>query len=497
MAKNSKGHDDITNNILKAIYPAIIDALRIIFNKSLAYGEFPKNMKLAIVKPLYKGKCKLEINNYRPISLLPVLSKILEKLVNFRLVKFFDKYHIMYEGQYGFRKHRSTVDAILDVTGNIVDGFNKGMYTIGVFLDMTKAFDSIKHETLFKKLERYGIRGMALKWLKSYLNDRSIKVLFRNTLSKSYSVKCGAPQGSVLGPLIYSVLANDMPRCLKFGNCIMFADDTTILMTGKNLPFLYRKINSDLNSLSQWFRNNSLSLNVNKSNYILFRTKNKVTDVNETIHMDGKQMKRVDSTKFLGVHIDEHLNWSVHVKHLLTKLSSGLYSLNMARNILPMHSKKLLYFSHVQSHLIYGLSAWGPMISAADLRKLKVIQNKGLRAIFSLNIRTRLEPYYKKGSIPMLESLIELSLLKITFRYINDLLPLRIVNLFEIPDHDYATRNRNRLQVPQHTSQIYNKCFLARAPHVWLNLPEHIKNMDKIKSFVRNYHRYKGYQLNN
>ena len=494
-SKSSKGHDDITNNILKAIYPAIIDALRIIFNKSLANGEFPKNMKLAIVKPLYKGKCKLEISNYRPISLLPVLSKILEKIVNFRLVKFFDKYKIMYEGQYGFRKNRSTVDAILDVTGNIVDGFNKGMYTMGVFIDMSKAFDSIKHETLFKKLERYGIRGVALRWIKSYLNGRSIKVLFGTTMSKNYPIEYGAPQGSVLGPLIYSILANDMHRCLKFSTCVMFADDTTILMTGKNLTFLYRKMNSDLSRLSQWFKNNSLSLNIDKSNYILFKTKNKVSICNETIHMDGRQIKKVDSTKFLGVHIDEHLNWSVHVKHLLTKLSSGLYSLNMAKNILPIYSKKLLYFSHIQSHLIYGLSAWGPMISACDLKKLKVMQNKALRAIFNLNKRTRLVTYYKKGNIPMLESLIELSLLKISFRYVNNILPLRIVNLFEIPDHNYLTRNRNRLQTLHHTIQIYHKCFLARAPHLWLNLPEHIKDKNKIKSFVRNFFRYKFSEL--
>ena len=161
-SKNSKGHDEVTNNLLKSIYPSIINALYILFNKSLGGGEFPRNMKLAIVKPLYKGKSKLEISNYRPISLLPVISKILEKIVNCRLVKFFKKYNVLYEGQYGFRKNRSTLDAILDLTGNIVDGFDKGMYTIALFLDMSKAFDSIKHETLFKKMELYGIRGMAL-----------------------------------------------------------------------------------------------------------------------------------------------------------------------------------------------------------------------------------------------------------------------------------------------------------------------------------------------
>ena len=239
-------------------------------------------------------------------------------------------------------------------------------------------------------------------------------------------------------------------------------------------------MNSDLSNLAHWFKNNSLSLNIDKSNYILFKAKNKEPNFNGTICIDGKQIKKVDNTKFLGVYIDEHLNWSIHIKHLLTKLSSGLYSLNMARNILPFNCKKLLYFAHIQSHLIYGLSAWGPMISASNLRKLKVQQNKALRAMYNVNLRTRLEPYYKKGNIPMIESLIELSLLKISFRYVNNLLPLRIVNLFEIPDHNYATRNRNRLQVLHHTVQIYNRCFLARAPHLWLNLPENIKNKDKI-----------------
>ena len=177
----------------------------IIFNKSLSSGEFPENVKLAIVKPLYKGKSRLEISNYRPISLLLVMSKILEKIVNLRLTKFFNKHNILYEGQYGFRKNRSSLDAILDLTGNILDGFNKGMYTVGLFLDMSKAIDSIKHETLFKKMEMYGIRGIALKWLCSYLTDRNIKVLFKNILSNKCSLKFGTPQGSVLGPLIYSI----------------------------------------------------------------------------------------------------------------------------------------------------------------------------------------------------------------------------------------------------------------------------------------------------
>ena len=213
--------------MLKAIYPSILHALFIIFNKSISSGVVPDFMKLAIVKPLHKAKSLLDINNYRPISLLPVISKILEKIIHVRLTQFFHKHKVIFEGQYGFRKQRSTTDAILDLAGNVIDGFNKGMFTIGLFLDMSKAFDSIKHETLLKKLELYGIRGIALNWLKSYLTSRNIKVMFKEALSDKFEVNFGAPQGSVLGPLLYIILSNDLPKCLKFSRAVMFADDTT------------------------------------------------------------------------------------------------------------------------------------------------------------------------------------------------------------------------------------------------------------------------------
>ena len=240
-SKNSKGYDNVSNNILKGIYPSILKALWIIFNKSLISGEFPNSMKLAIIRPLYKTKDIHEICNYRPISLLPVISKILEKLVSIRLVKFFTKHKILYEGQYGFRRQRNTTDAIMDLTGNILHSFNKGMFTIGIFLDMTKAFDSIKHETLLYKLQNYGIRGTVFNWLKSYLSNRKLQVKFKNTLSDQYTVDFGIPQGSVLGPLLYIVLANDLIKCLKFCSCVSFADDTTVFASGRNIKFLFKK----------------------------------------------------------------------------------------------------------------------------------------------------------------------------------------------------------------------------------------------------------------
>ena len=490
-SKNSKGYDEITNNILKAIFPSIINALRIIFNKSMSSGEFPENMKLAIVKPLYKAKEKSEICNYRPISLLPVLSKILEKIVNSRMVNYLNRYGINYEGQYGFRKNRNTTDAILDLTGNILEGFDKGMISIALFLDMTKAFDSIKHETLLKKMECYGIRGCVLQWFRNYLSNRNLKVIFQNVLSNEFPVKCGVPQGSVLGPLLYSLLVNDMPRSLKFSNCVLYADDTTLLISGNNIDFLYKKINDDLSRLEQWFNQNSLLLNVDKSCYMLFKPKNKIIKKIGTIKIRNYHIKKVTHTKFLGIHIDENLDWNIHIKNMLIKIASGLYSLNMTKHLLPFASKKLLYFANIQSRLTYAISVWGPMVRKKDLKKLQVQQNKAVRALFKLNKRTKLENYYKQANILNIESLIEQALLSIPFRYVNSILPTRIANLFEPNHHGYSTRNKDSLITRLHSSNIYNKSFLARSPHLWLQVPLKLKDCNNVKTFLKNYHKYK------
>ena len=488
--KHSSGYDEISNVIIKKICPGICQALEILFNKSMQEGEFPSNMKLAVVKPLYKSKNRTEIVNYRPVSLLPVLSKILEKIINVRVVKFLQKHKVLYEGQYGFRHGRSTTDAILDFTGNVLESLNKGQYTIALFLDMSKAFDSINHNTLLKKLEFYGIRGSVLKWFKSYLLNRVLKVKYKTVYSSCHEVMYGTPQGSVLGPLLYIILANDLVKSLTFCSCVTFADDTTIFASGNNLKFLYRKVNADLRKLSKWFDSNSLTLNVDKSKYILFHPRRKEINYNGVIELGGEVILKVPYIKFLGVTLDEYLEWNFQFKQILTKMISGNYSLNMAKNLLTPRSKLLVYFANVHSHLNYAISAWGPMLKAKELKKLKTEQNKSLKLIYNVGRRTRLLPLYKKANILTIPDLINLALLKISHRYINGTLPVRITNLFNLSNHQHNTRNRNSLRAPQHTTEQYNRSYLGRAPHLWLHLTDSLKNKITLKSFARSFAKY-------
>ena len=325
---------------------------------------------------------------------------------------------------------------------------------------MSKAFDSIDHNTLLKKMEFYGIRGTVLSWFKSYLMDRQIKVKYGNSMSKCYVMNYGTPQGSVLGPLLYLILANDLVKCLKFSSCVTFADDTTVFVSGSNLRFLYSKLNDDLKRLSKWFDCNCLTINPDKSKYILFRQKQKHVVGTGVLKMDGIEIERVQNMKFLGITIDEHLEWNLQCRNVLTRMIAGNYSLKMVKNMVPLKSKLIIYHAHVQSHVDYALSAWGPMLKAADINKLKVQQNNSIRIIFNLNRRTNLSPFYKKVNILRLHDQVKLSLLKISFRYFLDKLPIRITNLFNLQNHDYNTRNRNNLRAQHHTTSQYNKSYL-------------------------------------
>ena len=304
-------------------------------------------------------------------------------------------------------------------------------------------------------------------------------------------ISYGTPQGSVLGPLMYIVLANDIAKCLKFCSCTTFADDTTIFASGNNLKFLYRKVNADLERLGDWFDSNSLTLNVEKSKFIIFRNKTKGLPFNGAVRLAGKELERVSNIKFLGIAIDEFLDWKHQVKNVMTKLIAGNYSLRMVKHILPKRVKIQIYHANIQSHLNYALNVWGPMLRAKDLKDLKIQQNKAIRNIFNLGPRIRLLPFYKKAQILTIEDVIQLSLAKISFRYVNDILPIRITNLFDFVDHAYMTRNRNFIRVRHHTLQLYNRSYLGQAPNIWLNLNNDIKEKNKIKLFSKSFILYK------
>ena len=229
----------------------------------------PSQDKIAKVCPIFKSGKKSSTNNYRPISLLPILSKILEKLVANRLAEFLKRFQVLFKHQYGFQKGHSTDHPIIHFLNHIAEANNKGQFTIAIFCDLTKAFDTVNHGILFKKLQYYGIRGVSLDWFKSYLTNRKQCVSIGTSQSSFRSIDIGVPQGSVLGPILFLLYINDLPSATNMLP-FLFADDTTAVESGPNLPQLFEKVNLEFQKLGEWFRANKLSLHPGKTKYSIF-----------------------------------------------------------------------------------------------------------------------------------------------------------------------------------------------------------------------------------
>ena len=267
--KSSSGHDRINNILLKQLSSSSSYPLMIIFNQSMSTGTFPDLMKLSEVILLYKGKEKDMVVNYRPISLLVTISKVLEKIMYHQVYNYLDKNDILYDSQYGFRNRRSCEQAITKFIGQILQAKEEGKSSTSIFLDLSKVFDTLNHEVLLSKLDRYGVRGIANKWFSSYLTDQSLKVKVtigtnKTVYSDKFPITDGTAQGSCLGPLLFILFCNDIHLLPTFGHLILFADDTMLLNSNHDRNFLKYMMIHDMSLLTDWFKANQLSLNKGK-----------------------------------------------------------------------------------------------------------------------------------------------------------------------------------------------------------------------------------------
>ena len=341
----SAGYDKISVKLVKDAAKILSEPLAIIFNASFNKGIFPDIWKIARVTSIFKSGSKSNVSNYRPISVLSVFSRLLEKIGHDQFSKYLKEHNKFAKCQHAFLKLHSTLTSLLSVTDTWFSNIDKRKLNISIFLDLKKAFDTVDHGILLSKLSKYGAVGTPLRWLASYLTDRKQYCQINGHKSCLKNVLCGIPQGSCLGPLLFILYVNDFEQCLEKCTAIMYADDTSVTCSAEDLTELCNDLKTEVGNIAKWLRLNKLSLNTDKTEYMVVGHKRQTNSISEPIEIkiNEEPIKRVQTVKYLGTMVDENLTWNEQYKKHKGKIKSALSSLQKLRNILPQSKLDQVY----------------------------------------------------------------------------------------------------------------------------------------------------------
>ena len=465
----SPGYDEISSDIILDCYNELRHIIFHLCHKSLSTGIFPDKLKIAKVLPFFKTDDKTLLNNYRPISILPCFSKIFERIMYNRVYDHLISNNLLYKQQFGFQKNHSTEHAILHLVNELTKSFKQQKYTLGVFIDLSKAFDTVNHAVLLEKLKCYGISGIYWKWFQSYLKNRLQYVPYGSDSKTPFlPLLCGVPQGSILGPLLFLLYVNDLPNASNILNPIMFADDTNLFSSDKNIHNLFQTVNQELEKLAEWFSANFLSLNIGKTKYALFHSKRKAIPRGlPPLTINNHNILRQRVNKFLGILIHENLTWEDHIRYVNKKVSKSIGLLYKTRPILNRNSLTQLYFSFINSYLTYGNIVWGSTYKT-HLKILHKKQKHASRIIFNENKFSHAEP--------LLINMNALNIYKLNiyltacFMYKSNSLrntPKVFNSAFEVNNNKYKTRMCGKLTLPFWKTVLEKKAISYRGPEVW------------------------------
>jgi hypothetical protein len=480
---------DFDCKLLRIASNHIVKELTYIFNRSLQNGIVPDDWKFARVTPIYKGKGpKNDAVNYRPISVLSFVSRIVEKLVQCQFMNFLVCHQFITLDQYAYRKYHSTTNCLHTTIDEWLQNMDDKLLTGVCFLDIAKCFDTIDHDLLLQKLRKYGVHDGEQQWFQSYLNNRSQRVFFNNVMSDSVDISIGVPQGSTLGPLLFMVFVNDLPLYINKGRCTMYADDTMLYINDENIADVTLGMNDVLKGVSEWYYANRLVLNVDKSQSMLIGKKTESDIRNDfAVVLNGVPVERVQNTKYLGLHIDENLKFDSHINELIKKLSAKLSWFSRLRHIVTRDILILTYKTYIQPIIDYACTVWG--CSNAYVNLIQRFQNRAARIVCSNFdiVNTRGEDLVRQLKWQTIQQRINYFLSTQMYNCIHGNAPDYLVNSIvmacEASDVNTRVNDTLNVQVPFCRTDIMKRSFIYRGSKVWNDIPRDIQEATNVKEF--------------
>lgn len=496
----SPGEDQITAKLIKACYPHIKHVLVYIANLMLSQSIFPTALKTAKIIAIPKSESATQPHQFRPISLISGLSKVLENVIKIRIQSFYTRTQFFCNSQFGFTEGKSTEDALLDFTQHVYTGINFGKKMSALFLDITKAFDTIDHELLLQALELSGIRGGPLMLLKSYLTERTQCVSVKTALSSRVITSYGTPQGSTLGPILFLVLINGFCKGRFRGRVTSFCDDTALTYEGDRWEENMHNMQIDLNYIRLWFDTNSLTLSSTKTQYMHLHLRHEeipplVLNYHSreclNTHGMGFNMQvcgcpkicQTKEVRYLGLIVDELLTWNTHISQCQQKLKFMLRTFYFLRNICSTDTCLQVFHALVQSRLTYAILIYGGTYPTR-LRPLVLLQKHFVRVILKKNRVAPSLPLFKQIDILPLKHFYVFKVLKLYY--------LRSGNSPSGREIETRTRQNATYVVPRPYNEFFKRTYLYTGPLFFNILPDNIKYLQTIKSFCKS---CKGYLL--
>lgn len=489
---SASGYDKISVKTLKETATYITKPLNYIFNLCFEKGIFPSDFKVSTVTPVHKKGDRTVVGNYRPISVISNLGKVLEMCMKSRLVEHLKYNKLLSKYQFGFQDKISTEDAIYEVTKTLYDSIEKNKKQIAIFLDLAKAFDTVSHSILIDKLDNYGVKGVPNDLFASYLNFRKQCVKIGNQKSSLKEINFGIPQGTVLGPILFIIYVNEMLFLNIKGKIISYADDTVLLVDGDSWQNVIGRAEVEFAKLQQWLSENLLTVNIDKTKFICFSIYDKNTSninnlklhtynclSNNKLNCEcSDELKITDSIKYLGVVIDKNLKWTEQISNINTKIRKLIYKFYHLRNIMPNYVLKTLYYALAESIIRYGITIWGGTYPT-NLETLKISQKYLIKVILNKNKQYPSEQLFEEFQVFDISLLYVKSVLLFTYKN-KSLLNTTV-------DHDYSTRSKINLNVniPQISRTTIQRSIMYYGPKFYNILPITLKKINNAKLFSK------------